>query len=345
METVTEGGDRSAWKNGPLEIDMSFRNSVGARLILSFAGVVAVFAVAVGLSMTRLASFNTAVSEITGPEFMKVEIADAWTASLSESMRHTRNMLIMDDKAQIQEEIDKVRALAEKRQEYADTLRGTIQSAEGKALLQVALDARANLTPLDDEYLRQVEAGDFKAAKATLLQRARPAQLAVIGALEKLVDQQKAQIRERTGELEASYRSTRMLLITLSLSAVAAACLLALLLTRAIKIPLNAAVDVLGEIEKGNYTSHVTVSSNDEIGKTLQGLARMQTALRERTEREYVSAVENARIRMALDKVSAGAMLCDTDGKIVYINDAARTLSGARDPQGSPSVRSGAARR
>ena len=305
---------------------MSFRNSVGARLMLSFAGVIAVFAVAVGLSITRLASFNTAVSEITGPEFMKVEIADAWSAGLSESMRHTGNMLIMDDKAQIQEEIDKVRGLADKRQEYADALTGSVQSAEGKALLQVALEARANLTPFDDEYLRQVEAGDFKAAKSTLLQRARPAQLAVIGALEKLVDQQKAQIRERTGELEVSYRNARMLIISLSVSAVAAACLLALLLIRAIKIPLNAAVDVLGEIEKGNYTSQVTVSSNDEIGRTLQGIARMQTALRERTEREYASAMENARIRMALDKVSAGAMLCDVDGKIVYMNDAARTL-------------------
>jgi methyl-accepting chemotaxis protein len=309
-----------------LEIDMSFRNSVGARVVLSFAGVIAVFAVAVGLSITRLASFNAAVSEITGPEFSKVEMADAWTASLSESMRHTRNMLIMDDKAQIQEEIDKVRALADKRQQYADTLTGTVQSAEGKALLQAALEARANLTPLDDEYLRQVEAGDFKAAKETLLQRARPAQLAVMAALEKLVDQQKTQIRERTDECEASYRSTRMLLITLSLSAVAAACLLALLLTRAIKIPLKAAVDVLGEIEKGNYTSEITLSSNDEIGQTLRGLAGMQTALRERTAREHASAVENARIRMALDRVSTGAMLCDTDGKIVYVNDAAQTL-------------------
>ena len=305
---------------------MSLRNSVGARLMLSFAGVIAVFAIAVGLSIARLASFNSAVSEITGPEYVKLEIANAWTDNLADSMLHSRNMLIMDDKPQVQEEIDKVRSLAEKRKEYADTLTETIQSGQGKALLQVVLEARANLTPLDDEYLRQVEAGDLKAAKATLLQRARPAQLAVIEALDKLVGQQNAQIRDRTTELEASYRSSRTLLITLSLAAVAAGCLLALLLTRAIKIPLDAAVDVLGEIEKGNYTSHVTVNSNDEIGRTLQGLARMQTALRERTESEYASAVENARVRMALDRVPAGAMLCDTDGKIVYMNDAALTL-------------------
>jgi len=193
-------------------------------------------------------------------------------------------------------------------------------------LLQEALDARANLVPFDQEYLRQVNAGDIKAAKETLLQRARPAQLALIAALGKLGDYQKQRIRDRVNELEASYHSARMLLIALSIAAVAVACLLAFLLTRVIRNPLNHAVAVLGEIEKGNYASNVTVSSNDEIGQTLQGLERMQTALRERTDKERASALENARIRTALDRVSIGAMLGDTEGKIIYVNDALRDL-------------------
>ncbi len=193
-------------------------------------------------------------------------------------------MLIMDDKAQIQGEIDKVGALAEKSAQYADAMATAVQAPEGKALLQEALDARSNLVPFDQEYLRQVNAGDIKAAKETLLQRARPAQLALIAALGKLGDYQKQRIRDRVNELEASYHSARMLLIALSIAAVAVACLLAFLLTRVIRNPLNHAVAVLGEIEKGNYASNVTVSSNDEIGQALQGLERMQTALRERTD-------------------------------------------------------------
>ena len=38
-----------------------------------------------------------------------------------------------------------------------------VKSAEGKALLQAALDARDTLKPLDEDYLRQIEAGDIKA--------------------------------------------------------------------------------------------------------------------------------------------------------------------------------------
>src|SRR6202451_3377179 len=124
---------------------MKYRNSVGARLMLAFGGVIIVFAVAVALSIGRLAAFNGAVNDITHKQLAKVETADAWAASLSESMRHTRNMLIMEDKAQIQGEIVKVQALSEKRKQRADTMGTLVQSAEGKTLLQAALDASDTL--------------------------------------------------------------------------------------------------------------------------------------------------------------------------------------------------------
>jgi methyl-accepting chemotaxis protein len=305
---------------------MNYRNSVGARLMLAFAGVIIVFAAAVALGIGRLAAFNDSLTVITGPDLAKVEMASGWMDALSESMRHTRNMLIMDDKAQIQGEIDKTRALFEERAKFANAMTAAVQSAEGKALLQAALDARDTLKPLDEDYLQQIQTGDMKAAKDTLLQRSRPAQLALRAALQKLSDHQQAKIRIKADELAIAYRSTRTWLITLSLAAVAVACLLAFLLTRAFTKPLNHAVAVLGQIEKGNCENTVKVSSNDEIGQTLQGLQRMQVALRERTNKEHAAAMENDRIRTALDRVSVGAMLGDTDGKIIYTNDALRTL-------------------
>ena len=295
--------------------------------MLAFAGVIIVFGVAVALSISRLAAFNSALSDITGPEFnQSSRPAGAWMENVSESMRHTRNMLIMDDKTQVQGEIGKVRALFEKREKIADEMTAAVKSAEGTALLQAALEARDTLKPLDEDYLQQIQAGDVKAAKDTLLQRSRPAQLSLIASLQKLSDHQQVKIRTKAEDLAAAYQSTRTMLITLSLAAVAVACLLAYLLARTIKNPLSHAVAVLGEIEKGNYTNTVTVSSQDEIGQTLRGLERMQVALRERTEKEHASAMENARIRTALDRVSVGAMLGDTDGKIIYMNDALRTL-------------------
>jgi methyl-accepting chemotaxis protein len=305
---------------------MNFGKSVGTRLMLAFAGVIIVFSVAVVLSISRLAAFNASISDITTRQLDKVLLAQTWQDAISEGMRRNRNLLIMDDKAEIQNEIAKIHEVADKRAKAADAMAAAVQSAEGKVLLKEALDARAALTPLDDEYLREVQAGDIKAAKDTLLQKSRPAQAAVVAALEKISDHEEANIHAKADEIAVSYQSARMLLIALALGAVAVACVLAYLITRAIKKPLNHAVDVLAEIGNGNYASTIVVSSQDEIGQTLQGLERMQSALRERTAKDHAAAMENARIRTALDRVSVGTMLGDTEGKIIYANDALQSL-------------------
>jgi methyl-accepting chemotaxis protein len=86
----------------------------------------------------------------------------------------------------------------------------------------------------------------------------------------------------------------------------------------------------LGEIEKGNFESAIRVTTRDELGTLLSGLDRMQSRLRERTERERAVALENGRIRTALDRVSTGAMLADPGGKIIYANDAMQAMFRSR---------------
>ena len=56
---------------------MNYRNSVGTRLLLSFAGVIIVFGAAVGLSISRLAAFRRGLERNPGPLLAKVETTDA----------------------------------------------------------------------------------------------------------------------------------------------------------------------------------------------------------------------------------------------------------------------------
>jgi methyl-accepting chemotaxis protein len=305
---------------------MDYRKSVAARLLLSFAIVILMFCTAVGMGIVRLSAFNGAVGDIIGAEFTRVTTVDDWLVDLAESNRHTRNMLILDDKAKIQAEVASVRDLAGKRKQHADEMIGLVKSPQGKALLQKVLEDCTALAPLDDEYLRLIEAGDFKNAKDMLLERTRPAQLLLFGDLQKLGEYEKLHMRARADEIVASYQGSRALLIMLSLAAAAVGCLLAFLITRVIKNPLNHVITVLSEMEKGNYANQVTVNSRDEIGQTLQGLERMQSALRERTEKEHAAALENSRIRTALDRGSTGVMLADAEGMIIYLNDAVKGI-------------------
>jgi len=299
--------------------------------MLAFAGVILVFGAAIGVGISRLSAFNTGMTSVTGPLLVEVQTADALVLVLAEINQHSHNMLILDDKAEIRAEVDAVLQLEEENNALVNKLQELVSSAEGKALTKTALDLRVSVVPLEAEYLKDIEAGDFKTAKTLLVERLQPFQIQLFDAWRKLAEHQNAKLRDDGNKLVASYPTTLTLLILLSLAAVAVACTLAFWITRGIKNPLNHAVEVLGEIEKGNYASAVRVGRSDEIGRALQGLERMQVALRERTEREHGAAMENTRIRSALDRVSVGAMLADNDDKIVYMNDAVQSMFRNRE--------------
>ena len=183
---------------------MTPHRSVAARLFVGFSIVILVFSGAIALSLYRLSGFNAEVSQVTGPELAKLKAADSWAFEISDGMRHMGNMLLLDDKAHLQEEMDAVRAAAGKRKELADFMVATVDTAEGKALLQSVLELREKNLPLEQEFMRQFEAGQLKDARDTLLVRARPTQRASMDSLTKLADYQKELIKQKADALSVA---------------------------------------------------------------------------------------------------------------------------------------------
>jgi PAS domain S-box-containing protein len=258
---------------------MSFRNTIGVRLALAFACVIIVFVAAVVLSIGRLSAFNAAVNQITGPGLTKLEMANAWSIRLLQTAHHTRNMLILDDKNKIQAEVDAVMEDKLQRKEYRVALTAISSSAAETAALQAVADSRVVYVPFEDEFLRDVSAGQIKEAKEVLLERARPAQLAYLDALGKYREFQKSQILGQAAALSASYQSSRSMLITLSLGAVAISCLLAYLITRGIRNPLLKVIAHFQDMRRGNFKVQIEVTSQDEIGQVLGALKATQQTL------------------------------------------------------------------
>lgn len=91
---------------------------------------------------------------------------------------------------------------------------------------------------------------------------------------------------------------------------------------------------VASMVAKGDFSSRIELRAGDTTS-LFATVAQMQQDLKTRTdadraradadrsraEAELAAAVENARIRTALDRVSAGVTLVDTNGKIIYVND------------------------
>jgi methyl-accepting chemotaxis protein len=82
------------------------------------------------------------------------------------------------------------------------------------------------------------------------------------------------------------------------------------------------------QLQPGDTTSlfaTVATMQHDLKARTDEEHARAD-ADRARAQAEQAAAVENARIRTALDRVSAGVTLVDTSGVIIYLNDFAKAL-------------------
>jgi methyl-accepting chemotaxis protein len=123
------------------------------------------------------------------------------------------------------------------------------------------------------------------------------------------------------------------------LSLTAAACVLGWKVRGALVRQIGAMNSAFDRIDAGDYSSKLVAESKDEAGALVESLARMQERLRERLARDAVSAAENARVRIALDKAAANIMLADAAGKIVYANDALVALVRLRASDFAAGVR------
>jgi methyl-accepting chemotaxis protein len=138
-----------------------------------------------------------------------------------------------------------------------------------------------------------------------------------------------AEIQQR-----AAHESTTRTWTLLAVAIVVALSLgLSWLITLALTRPMAHAVRVFGEIASGHYDSEIRADGLDEAAQVLRALADMQGKLRQQIEAERRQAEasahqaeENARVRAALDNVSANVIVADRDGRIIYTNPAAQAL-------------------
>ena len=308
---------------------MKFRTTLYSRLLLAFAVVVAVYCGAVALSIVRLGDFKATVHSITAGDFPKVETANAWIISLQDTARHTANMLILDDPAKIQAEVDAVEKDTAKGKGYMDALTAGANLPLERAALQTVIDARALYTPLEFGYVRLVAAGQIPSAKHILLDETGPAQALYLDKLGRFVDLERALIKTRAADVDPAYQRTRTLLLLLSLAAAVVAGIVAFVSVWQLKRQLGGepadVAAVANKVVLGDFSSHIALRPGDTTS-LFASVAKIQRSLEQRIEKDRASAAENARIRKALDRVSVGAMLADTDGKIIYMNDAMHAL-------------------
>jgi len=121
---------------------------------------------------------------------------------------------------------------------------------------------------MEDDFLKQVESGDMETAKTLLLEKARPAQLDYIGALQKLVEFEIATANHDGEVAVEQYKTSRNVMIGLEIAAVLLGAMGALFITRGLLVqlggePTDAAI-IADRIANGDLGVPVQVKAGDK---------------------------------------------------------------------------------
>ncbi len=152
------------------------------------------------------------------------------------------------------------------------------------------------------------------------------AQNGKIALLGEVADGLTTDILARVGEALSTARANMWLVAGVSLLAILLTVLMWWLISGGIARAVAHITRVMDGIAAGRLDNAISVDSKDEFGHLLESLSTMQDDLRQRGEEEGRIARANARVKQALDNVSASVMVADQNNDIIYINAAAKAL-------------------
>jgi methyl-accepting chemotaxis protein len=256
---------------------------IGPRLIAAF-GIVLVMLIAVAvLGLTRMAAIQKSMLEITKGNDVESGLASAMRLSVDDRMIALRNIVLFEDVAQMQTQVDRIRTQSNDYETAEKKLRETfaeygIQEDESKILADIKERSIAAQPLMEKVQMLGLENKNADAIKI-LIGNLRTVQQQWQGSLAALVAREKKQNDEATAAADDSYLFARNLMIGLSILAVLSCLGIAWLITQSITVPINRAVMIAQTVAAGDLTSEIEITGKDETSMLLEALKIMNDSL------------------------------------------------------------------
>ena len=231
----------------------------------------------------------SAYSQLSSIHDDTLDLADSWlpsvqvvnqmqTQATGDRVAVATHILNTDEAAMggIEQEITQGRdKLAKQRQTYEKL----ISSPEEKRLYEEFSAAWKKYAETNDKVLAHSRKNENDQARALLQGESRQNYVAAMALLDKLVELNGAGAEQSKAASERSYSVALTTLFVTAALAIAVAVVAALWLIRSITGPLARAVHAADLVAAGDLTVQIQADSQDETGKLLQSLDKMQQAL------------------------------------------------------------------
>jgi len=241
--------------------------------------VIALLCLLAALAYSHINTLREEIRLTNEERYPQTVLAHTAKDRLNDQARHMRNLLIIDDEASRGKEVDAIESASRIVTDTLGKLEQMATSAQGKQNLEALAAVRSTYMDARERFLRLVRVQDMAAARTLLLSELRPAQIAYMGELDKLIAYQEQQMAAAAAQTEREVANARSQIAVLALAAIVAAVCFALSSIRSITRPLAAAVQFAKRVADGDLSAEIEVTTTDETGQMLEALKKMNASL------------------------------------------------------------------
>lgn len=269
---------------------------MGVRLGLGFGLVAAILAVVATVGVWKLDYLYNSIHSIASDRIPQMVRCYQILDGVNAIARLMRNMAIMTDAAQIQEQIQGISTVRKTIKENVEQLEKTL-NPRGQELLKAILAERTEFIEGQNTFIKLLEEDKHAEATTLLLSKLVQQQEEYRAAVMRLITFQEELTQSSSQQAEANAEHAKYLLFVLSLVAIASAAVLAWWITRSITRPLAVAVKVADQLATGDLTAKIASTSTNETGRLL-------TAMQGMTEYLTTTVLEVRNVTSALASAS-----------------------------------------
>ncbi|OWW18767.1 methyl-accepting chemotaxis protein [Noviherbaspirillum denitrificans] len=240
---------------------------VSQLLGLGFGIVLLLLAFIAGLGLVRMSEIDSRVGKIVHENTYKMNLLDDMSESVHIVSRITRTVILLENPAAIQTEIDKIVATRKKYDDAVAALEKTPASETGKAMRARIRDAMQTARPLNQKVIDLAKENKDAEAIELLIKTAAPATQKWQEMIDENINYQKENNDKDSKAADEAYESARFWMVTLSVLALAAGIGAAVIITRSLVNQLGGepayATEVANRIAAGDLTVDVNLKKSD----------------------------------------------------------------------------------
>ena len=282
---------------------------IGRRLALGFGAVGLMLLLSIALSNAMLGRVAAGTTEIVEKRVPRIEATGAFQMRVNDIAIALRNMMLNDDAADRQRQLDQIKVSRQQMQDILRDLDATLSNPRARELLARMNAETSRYLAGQERLIRHIQAGEADQARAFLSAELRPILAALkTAAAEQATVQRELGVQAAT-DARSTFEETRLLSWLLGAIALALAAAIAWWSTLSITRPMRRALDVADTVAAGDLTSRIDVTTTDETGRLLQALKSMNESLARTvgTVRSGTDAIATAAAQVASGNLDLSA--------------------------------------